>query len=860
MICSKCGNIIPDSAKHCPFCGALAQGEQPMPSAQADAQAPVQIVPFCHICGLELAAGAQFCPVCGAAAGTKEKTAAFAAVYGAAPSQQESASAQAEDFADFADLGGAAAMTVASPMKKKSKLPLIAGICAGAAAVLAGVFVLNRSAFLPVFMGEAGYAAMIEAKGAADALAALDSTAASALIENAADSAVRYAALTKGGLYSYGSTTTPADIIAQTRSSLLSAYGKDEVEVMLTPSVEFTDTGKELLFGGDGYSEIVEAINACMVGVSLNAQEDAASLRITLDEGGAVTDADIILTDGAVYVELPFAETAFKSTISGGEDADAGRARLELDQKQTARLLGEIRDIYIKHYKSAQFTVERGELTAAGVTAKGQLVTCEMDGARLDAMAQDIGALLAEDEYLCGVITEYMQAAGAEFSVQEYSDAVKTAFAGLFGDNCSVTAKTVVNSACKTLAKSYVFKGSGELSLTYINGKTKAAFEGAAGGVVVTADVTRVNKQDGTINLKVTGKESFSAKLVYSGVKTQDFCGRKVLAGEVRVSCVPPADFTSGDSVSASVYAAISKAELTLSQGVESGVLKQRAELHMPQYGTAAVDAVVSARDGSAIEIPENALDESELFRSEESTRNVAEMLRSISQKADKSGYFAAQIAQAAEDYAASLEDSLKPKADISDISIMMNNIRGLQSTANELYNLYADVMTDELRGRCDDICLQLEQLADSIDYSMSEERFAELSDKVDAADKILGELIKALNKAQDATVPISQRGNIDYSDLSADEIGEAFSACEKDYLSIILVYYGAISEDEELVELYNKTLSAYEKASDDYYAMVDEISRGNWSVPIVRTARKSLQKFDEALTALEKKLPATTV
>lgn len=876
MICSKCSSIIPDDAKHCPFCGALAQEKQPMQSVQPmqaeqpsqpvqPTQEAVQTVPFCHICGLELAAGAEFCPVCGAAAGTKEKTAAFSAIYGTAQTAQPAYTgaamgADTPDFSDFGDLGGAAAMAVTVPLKKKSRLPLIAGICAGVVVVLAGVVALNRSTFLPMFMGKAGYAAMIEGKGAADALTALDSPVAAAVLESAAESAVRYAVRANGGYLLSGGGISPAAVIAQTRNSMLASYGKDEVEVSLTPSVELTATGRDALFGGEsGFDEIVDAVNACKLSAALNAQEDAASLRLTLDEQGAVTDADVIVTKDTFYVEFPFAGEAFKGELSYSED-DAESAGLELDPKQTSRIIKNIGDIYIKHYKSAEFTVESGELTAAGVTAKGQLVTCTMDGERLNALAQEIGEFLAEDEYLSGVITEYVQANGAELTAEQYQDAVRRASAGLFGDNCSVTVKTVVNSACKTLAKSYILVGSDTLSLTYINGKDKGALEASDGSTTVTADITRVNKQDGTINVKAAGGSSFSAKLVYSGVKTQEFCGRKILAGEFRLSFVPPVDFTRGDSPTAAVYAAISKAELTLAQSVEGGALKQRAELRMPQYGAAAIDAVVTARDGAAIEPPANAIDIYEMYGSDEDTLAGAEMMRRISQSADRNGFFAAMIADAAESYAQDLEDSLKPQANLDDILAMKNDIDSLLETAKGLPDYAPDEMTEERQERCDAICSTLEKLAESIDYTMTEERCAELRAEIDAADELLGELIEEINKAQDAKVPISQRGEIDYSDLSVSEISDAFSACEMDYLSIVLVYYGAISEDEELMELYDKASTAHEKASTAYYKMMGEIDRGNWSVPLVNAARKTLKSFDEALAALEKKLPASAV
>lgn len=52
MICTKCGNEIPDGAKFCPSCGAVSQA------------APEKKL-YCEKCGLELMNGAKFCSVCG---------------------------------------------------------------------------------------------------------------------------------------------------------------------------------------------------------------------------------------------------------------------------------------------------------------------------------------------------------------------------------------------------------------------------------------------------------------------------------------------------------------------------------------------------------------------------------------------------------------------------------------------------------------------------------------------------------------------------------------------------------------------------------------------------------------------------
>lgn len=854
MICSKCGNIIPDSANHCPFCGAQAQGEQPMPSAQESAQT----VPFCHICGLELAEGSQVCPVCGGAAGVKEKSPAFSAVYGKAPETLPDRFAEHEGFGDFADLGGAASMAVTTPIKKKSKLPLIAGIAAGVVAVLAGVFMLNRSTFLPMFMGKAGYAAMLEAKGAADAISALEGPVAEALLENAVNTASDYIITSNDGEV-YRGGYSPASIIAQARAGMVDVYGKDCVSALLSSEIELTDTGKRALFGDDeSYEKIVDALNACTLDASMTTGENALSFDLSLNESGAVTDARLILAPEAVYIELPFADSAMKLDIpSYGEEETAQPVKLDLDPKETSRLLKGLGDIYIKHYKSAEFTVENGELTAAGVTAKGQLVSCVADSATLNAMANEMGDFLAEDEYFCTTLVTYTNERGADITAQELKDGIKKAFSNPFDEDLSIEIKTVADSSCKVIAKSYVINGDYAFSLTLINGKEKAALEATSGSTTFTADITRVNKHDGTINIKTTGRSGFSAKLVYKDVSIKDFCGKNTLTGEVRISCVPPADFTSNDSWDKALYSALAKAELTLSQTIENGVAKQRAELSVPQYGKAAIAAEVAVKDGDPIALPENALDLGDAYSSDESLRELQKIMTAIAEKADRNGFFAAAIADAAAEEAQSIEDGFKPQADTGDIIELRETVQNLIDAAQALPEKYAEQMTDEFLSRCDDITAQLESLNDRISYSMTEERYEEVRADVEAADKLLAQLIKELNKSQDSMVVLSQRGNIDFSDLSADEMGEAFYACELDYLSIIMTYYTAISEDEELTALYDDATAAYEKAYEKYNKLVEEMNSGNWAASFVRDARKALSKFDEALTALEKKLPA---
>lgn len=879
MICKNCLNNIPDGAKFCPVCGGAeisepaAQETSAMESVGAAPKAAedkADVVPFCYICSLELESGAKFCPVCGSQAGYKEKSDAFAAIYGTdntAPSAQAVGAIDAQPFGAFAGLDNSAAVTV-KPIKKKSRAPLVAGISAGAAVlVLGGVFAFNSAAILPAFMGKANYAAMIESKTAADIVGqAADSALVNALAENAAKSAARYAS------YSYvGSMYSGVDIkgiIAQINNELCE-YGGNSQIVEISPSIQLTNAGTEILFGGEAaYKEAVYALNQSDFTVALTADENAAALGIALDENGAVTDANVILCDdNTVYIDLPFADKAFKYTLSeyiSDSENGAGSYELKLDPKETARIIKEISDIYTTHYKSAEFTIEKGELSAAGVIAEGQLVSCTMNSECLGGLFEDIFAFLAEDEYLCAAITDYINANGGEISAQEYADIIKGFAENIIDEDCALKIKTVVNSSCKVIAKTVVcVDGESESSFSYVNGKSKAALEINNGGNIFTANLTRQNKNDGTLNIKSTGDRSFSAKAVYNGVEFVKYGGKNTFTGTVRLSCVPPADFTESGSFAA-VYSAISKAELSITQSVSGKKLSQHIELSVPQYGKAAVDAVVSSGENE-ITIPTNAIDLNSLFSGDDNLKEFGNVLSAIAASADKNAYFAGKIADAAQSAAQEIENTFKPQAVYEDVIALQNNIQFCIETAESLYENYSDEMTDEYIAQCDDIIKRFKALKKTIeseysDYNMTLERYNELDAQEYEIDEELAELIAKLNKAQNAKLPISQRGDINYSNLDAFDLFDAFHACESDYLSIILVYYGEIEENEELLSLYEKATDAYQEAYDEILTLNNQMTEGNWSAQLVRNARRAAEKFDKALTALESQLGGTAL
>lgn len=113
MICSKCGNSIPDDSKFCVLCGNKM--ERPVQNVGAQAVPPS----WCTSCGAQLRPGAAFCAKCGARQGVKPQQAAAPVQQAAAPVQQpQQPTAPVQQPA-------APVQQPAAPAKKKSKAPLV---------------------------------------------------------------------------------------------------------------------------------------------------------------------------------------------------------------------------------------------------------------------------------------------------------------------------------------------------------------------------------------------------------------------------------------------------------------------------------------------------------------------------------------------------------------------------------------------------------------------------------------------------------------------------------------------------------------------------------------------------------------
>lgn len=337
MICTKCNNEIPDGAKFCPSCGAVA----------ASAPAPESEKKFyCEKCGLELMKGAKFCSVCGGNGVAREASPAESGiaavnlnkpsesdslvsamnganaapsngvpmpsngipmpVNGSSSSEAGSASASSSGYSvsdpvippyvasvsadaqapvmPMPTASGAAAV----PVKKKNggKIVLISVLAVLAVLIAATLvmFFTNRASFLSTLMGKSKYATMVEGTSIKNATDKLDIPALTNGIKAASGT---YQSLSNVygrellGSYVYSSDASGA-IKPMSYSS--SSYSGPEADL-----TAFSEEMAKLLKDTYGFNTISESL-------SMNVELSESTKALLADEMYYDVDIDEILS------------------------------------------------------------------------------------------------------------------------------------------------------------------------------------------------------------------------------------------------------------------------------------------------------------------------------------------------------------------------------------------------------------------------------------------------------------------------------------------------------------------------------------------------------------------------------------
>ena len=782
----------------------------------------------------------------------------------------------------------AAAVAVA-PAKKKHTAGIIIGAAAALLIVAAAViFLLFRGPVMNLFMGDSGYAAMIEGNSLGNAARTLSNPAVSESINAAAAAGVQMSALSADRTANdindnfndelFGQTGYSMDfgaVISTVRNYLSAGYGTDGVTFTGSANVTLTDAAKALISSdAETIAEIekaIETINSTNVTYSLNASDSAAALTVGMNDGSMDINArGLILTDGTAYLIFPFSGgKALKMTVEQGGTSVSEVKPLSIDPAEISRLAGEITDIYLECYKSSAITIDSGEITAYGMTADGRLITAEIDSAALSKLFSDISDHIANDEYLCTQITEFAAANGLDFTADDFRSSVANYFNNVsFDANDRLVIKTVVDNSNNILARSFIaYDGAESAYISCVYGKEKTAVEaGENEKAFITADITYTAENSGSIDFTFSDNgNAYSFRLAFENASTAQFCGRDVYVGKYTLTFTPPADFTADAGEYQQVLTALCSSALTMESSVENGDYKFSVGLDVPQYGSLRINTGISPNgaDG-ALEVPADAIDVSTVIYStgtfsDEDISRINEICALISDMrntiaASDSSAMATALCDQLDKLAADLQRAAQPMTDSTEVFDFLSEISTRQYDIREISYKYPYVPDAGLEERVDSLSDEYSDLYDSIyseltdnGYELPLSSFTEYKSRYDElnakADALIAEYIAADEE---------RRTNIDYSDLTFDEITETLIELESRYYEIISFCSDQIDSDESLSALFSDTTDAYSEAVDDYFDVNDGYSSGRIDASKMRKLRRSAEAFAKSLGELE--------
>ncbi len=807
--------------------------------------------------------------------------------------------------AAFSEMPLGAAAAAVTPIKKKNKAGIIIAICAAVLVAAAAIaFFLFRGPVMNLFMGNNGYAAMIEGNGINNAAQMLSDPALSAGISSAASAGIQNSEVMSDlrsvssegisaedvgeyieeGITGGGSDSVSfASIIMMAKSYLETAFGSDGVTVSASADVALTDTAKALISSdADTIAElddIISAINDIEVSYAMNASDDAAAITIALKDSALTADArGLILSDGSVYVMFPFnGGKAIKYVVSqDGTVSAETTTSLTLDEKEISRLIGEITDIYLDYYKASSITAESGEMTVYGLTANGKLITAELDSAALKGLFSDIMDKIANDEYLGKQVVDYANANGMSLTIDDYKEAVLELInTDDFNDDNRLVIKTIVDNSNTVLAKSYTaFNGSNSVYFAYVGGKDKSAYEVGKNELpYLCADMTGNGTGNGTINLKFTGDEyPFAFKIDYENVATAQFCGRDTAVGKYTITFTPPADFTQGtEGEFRKFLAAVGSSSLTVEGSVDGGAFKTFISFEVPQYGSVGMNmSILPSGASDALSVPTDVIDITDFINKTELTDDdyakideLCDLFVEIRDKiaAAEASPLSKPLCEALNELIGDLDSASVPKADSSEVSDVIDELYNIKYDVYDLTTIYPNVKDSALLTRVNDLADEYDTLyskaftiLEDNGWEMPLEDFNDLRLEAQALDEKKEQLISDLKTAEENAKNV----DIDYGEASYDELIDIIIDLEDRLYSVALYNYDVISEDETLTELFNEASDAYDDVYEDYLELNDSMNSGSLPVQLMRNLRKSTEALAKAVEALESAIPGT--
>ncbi|MDE7230094.1 MAG: zinc-ribbon domain-containing protein [Oscillospiraceae bacterium] len=575
------------------------------------------------------------------------------------------------------DNGGAA--VAVRPVKKKHKgrvaliIAIVLAVLIGTVAVL---FFTNRALFLSTIMGKSKYAAMVEGTHIKQVTENIDMETLSnniksvssvyqmasseigsnygsllGMTNNIYSKSASSARMSYG--YGYGSDMEYdlAAIEKMYAELIRNTYGKNTVKGSVKANVEIGNSLKAIMgpanIETEELDEFLKYLNNTTITYNVSTSDDTTAFTVGT-EGKLTVNAKVLMNGQDMYISLPFvSDKAIKLTFDKPADTTVTELDvkpLELDAAELERIIGDIVNIYLDHYKNLGIDMGNGEISIGDMTVSGKLITAEFSNKDLFELFEDIAEYIAQDDYLAKQIVEFANSCGADITKSDYTNAILEVFDDTVVDENStnkLVIKTVITRNGDVLGKSYEIISNGEtVSYSFADTNKQSGAAITASMMTISMLNEKTDDQNGTCTLKMSvGGTSVSLVLNYSDVKEEEFCGRKINTGKYELSMKLPNSFK--DMLDKNSYAAINGAKITYSASITGDTLETSFGITAPGYiDISLTDTVTALDDSSALSVPSNAIDVTPLTKGDYLDDKTAEEF----------GEFAKELVKALED------------------------------------------------------------------------------------------------------------------------------------------------------------------------------------------------------------------
>lgn len=830
----------------------------------------------------------------------------------------------------FGDMGAAA--VVAAPIKKKRTGAKVAIIIAAAVAVLiaaaAVFFFTNKATALSLIMGKSKYAAMVEGESIKQTTEKLDMPSIANGIRSASGIVSQLSAVSGGyvgsssldglsglGLRNGAGSAAAApmmsvnsenginmeEFISSYNKLMLDTYGVNSLTSKLDMDIQLSDSVSDLLNDqlGDEFSELIALINKTSFTTSVTSSSDKLGASMGVSSGSCVIDAKVICgKDGRVCIVFPFiSETGImiKLPTDTASSAHTETAVLEFDEKEIERLIGELVELYLAEYADCAIEMEKGELSAAGLTATGKLITAEFKGDDLADLFNKLAEHFAEDEYFRTKIVDFANECGADITEQDYKDAVMNAVEFDADSSDKLIISTVIDNAGNVLAKSYkAVDDDNNVKLTYVDSKEQFTLEISENNATVVSAVLDISPDGGVVTLKCSdGSEGYvTVKMTYSDVKKAEFCGKETVTGNFTVGMELPADFTEDIPKDLGKF---SNVKLEFSNSVGQNTMECSVKLIAGNLGSIALNSVLTAENSDAgLALPSDIIDmgdiggtpnDEALKKFEEYTKNALEKVKGL-----KDGEFGKLLDELGLlDELDGISDAIDPAVPYSDVVDLSSNISKTMQTVNGLPSSYK-VNDKELSDRAAALISDLSLLFNDItakgteitqdEFDTFTRRYNALKGQADtlkrdfemrasqqAAPNPPSSSAPGTPESSDPTAPsepetpaASGAEGLNFDTMTDTELVELLDEYETRYFALCTdeTIMTKVFSSVELESVYNTCESAYSKVLDDFNQFLDAYIDGNYSVALLRNLRKSTKTFTVMVEKFEKSVQTT--